>query len=96
MSLVGYAPLSPLDLFDAIDSTQAAIAQGSEESHRHRQMRAQAYAQVCGMHKIGMNEMTPSQKAYAEAVYRRMAGESGSMKTGGFSLPTHGRHPNYR
>jgi len=93
----GFKQLAPWELFDAVTQAQNDEAEGREARGRRQQIRAQAYAQVCAMHKCGVNEMTPAMRAYADAIERRMLGQGVTSGKGyGFSIPTEGRRPNSR
>ena len=89
--------MGPMELLQSIEEGITEEKDDRQAKGRRQQIKAQAYAQVCSMYRVGANEMTAQHRAYAEAIEKRMLGETTTGKGFGFSLPgVADRRPNIR
>ena len=98
MTIAGFRQAGTLDLLATIEEAAQSAAWSSNSARRRQQIKAQAYAQVCHANGVGVNEMTPAMRAYADTVARMMGGEGEPEGRGyGFRLPgVNERRPNFR
>ena len=82
-----------MELLEAIQEAREA----GESRERQAQVKAHAYSVACNAVGVGVKDLTPTMRVFADAVERRMNGEGTLSKSGGFSLPdVEERKPNIR
>jgi DNA-binding protein H-NS len=96
MSDGNWKQIGPLDLLETVTEGRAVEQRDGVARTSRQKIKAQAYAQVCAMYRIKADEMTSTHKAYADAIERRMLGDSTEGKGYGFSISAEGRKPNIR
>lgn len=90
MSLEGFKSVGPLMLEQMV--TEEAEAQ--EGRRRDQQAKAAAYAHVTHAFGTTVRNMTPAQRAMADAVARRWSGQGDTTgRVPGFRLDPRGRRP---
>lgn len=79
-----------------IEEVMQAVAEEQAARDAETKARAHAYAQVTLGLGVKVEQLTPTQHTFADAVFRRGQGENTHGRGYGFSIPTIDRKPNWR
>lgn len=82
----GFQRMSGQMILDVIEQGARDKEAADNLRRREREQRAQSFAQVCHSFGVSLRNLTPAQRAYADAHANALKTRGGNSRPGGFSI----------